>query len=124
MLKPVRVLLLLLLWLAVCMSDASPAVAVTIEWLEFHVPPAEQAEFIRQDRLIWDQFLSQYPGFLAKEIWLDRQNPHRLIVIVRWNSYQEWKAIPSSKIEEVTDRFQRTLGKEYPIIAAHAFQVN
>ncbi|MCS6960315.1 MAG: TIGR03792 family protein [Pseudanabaenaceae cyanobacterium SKYGB_i_bin29] len=124
MLKIANALLSLLLILCIFMAGISPALAITIEWLEFQVPPGEQAEFIKQDRLIWDKFLRQYPGFLGKEIWVDRQNKSRLIVLVRWHSYQEWKAIPLSKVQAVTEQFHQALGKAYPIISAHAFQVN
>ncbi len=104
------------------MTDVAKA-AGAIEWLEFRVPPQEQATFIRQDRLIWDKFLSQYPAFLGKEIWQDIDQPDRLIIVARWASYQEWKAIPSAKITAITDRFHRALGKEYPIIHSHAFSL-
>lgn len=94
-----------------------------IEWLEFRVPQQEQAEFIRQDRLIWDKFLSQYPSFLGKEIWQDIDQPDRLIIVARWASYQEWKAIPAAKTKETTDRFHQALGREYPILSSHAFKL-
>jgi len=94
-----------------------------IEWLEFRVPLQEQAEFIQQDRLIWDKFLRQYPAFLGKEIWQGIDQPDRLIIVAKWASYQEWKAIPPDKIKAITDRFHHALGKEYPIIHSHAFSL-
>jgi len=110
------------LWFFTVVEGASPN-SLAIEWLEFKVPVGEQAEFIRQDRSIWDKFLSQYPAFLGKEIWQDINNPDRLIIVARWSSYQEWKSIPDDKVKEVTDRFHRALGKEYPIISSHAFRL-
>gem|GEM_PF-3311723 len=93
-----------------------------IEWLEFPVPIPEQAEFIRQDRLIWDPFLQQYPAFLGKEIWQSIDQPDRLIIVVRWSSYTAWKQIPTAKIKQTTDRFHKALGKEYPILNSKAFR--
>jgi len=118
-----RIIILLVCFCSLLLLPMSAtADGKAIEWLEFRVPIPEQAEFIRQDRLIWDPFLQKYPAFLGKEIWQDIDQPDRLIIVVRWSSYTAWKQIPTAKIKQTTDRFHQALGKEYPILNSKAFR--
>lgn len=119
-----RSLLLALFILVGLMTDNAFADSMAIEWLEFNVPVQEQAQFIKQDRLIWDKFLSQYPAFLGKEIWQGIDRPDRLVIVARWASYEQWKAIPPDRIKQTTDLFHQSLGKVYPIVNSHAFRPN
>lgn len=76
-----------------------------IEWLKFRVPPQHQAEFISQDEQIWTAKLSGYSGFVGKEVWLNPNVAEEVIMIVRWQTRQQWKSIPVEELNATQRQF-------------------
>jgi uncharacterized protein (TIGR03792 family) len=95
---------------------------VMIEWLKFRVAPEERERFIQKDEEIWTAVLAKYPGFLGKEVWLS-PNPEEVVFVIRWNTKEEWKAIPQAVLEATERRFASTFNQPYDPIEAGEYQV-
>ncbi|MEB3289317.1 MAG: TIGR03792 family protein [Leptolyngbya sp.] len=96
---------------------------MVIEWLTFVVPPQHRETFIRIDHDIWTSALSQYPGFLSKEVWISPDLNDQVIAVIRWQTREQWKAIPEADLAAIDQRFQATLGAPYRLIDAREYQV-
>jgi uncharacterized protein (TIGR03792 family) len=96
---------------------------MVIEWLKFRVPPQHQAEFIRQDEQIWTAQLLGYSGFLGKEVWLDPAAPEEIIMIVRWQTRQQWKSISIEELEITEQQFNSAMnGISYQMLESSEFE--
>ncbi|MDJ0532449.1 MAG: TIGR03792 family protein [Xenococcaceae cyanobacterium MO_207.B15] len=97
---------------------------MVIEWLVFQVASEAREKFIEKDREIWSSLLAKYPGFLAKEIWLDPQRSDRLIIVIRWQTRQQWKAVPIDILEATEQKFSQAMGEDtYEMIEVSEYQV-
>ena len=96
---------------------------MVIELLKFQVPPGEREIYIQKDAEIWTTGLAKYPGFLGKEVWINPDDPTELIVIVRWATREQWKAIPLEDLEKIEEKFTQAMGKSYPIVESGEYQV-
>lgn len=76
-----------------------------IELLEFKVDAKSREKFIQQDQLIWTNFLSNYPGFLGKEVWIDPNDITKVTLIVKWETRKQWKSIPQKDLLKVDRHF-------------------
>jgi uncharacterized protein (TIGR03792 family) len=85
---------------------------MAIEWLKFIVFPELREKFIEKDAQIWTTKLASYPGFLGKEVWLNPTQPNELIMVVRWQSREQWKAIPQADLDATEQEFSRQMGKD------------
>ncbi|MGB3534106.1 MAG: TIGR03792 family protein [Microcoleaceae cyanobacterium] len=92
---------------------------MVIEWLEFDVPPRQRNAFIERDKEIWTEGLKQFKGFLGKEVWID-PDTERVILVIRWQSQQDWDAVPQAEIE----RLDKQMGNlSIPIAQSNKYQV-
>lgn len=89
---------------------------MVVEWLKFAVPATEQAAFLAADAAVWTPLLSRYPGYLRKEVWQDPSDRDHLVMVIHWQSREQWKSIPEDVLIEGDRRFQAQLGREYPQI--------
>jgi uncharacterized protein (TIGR03792 family) len=96
---------------------------VVIELLKFQVPPGEREIYIQKDAEIWTTGLAKYPGFLGKEVWINPEEPTELILIVRWATREQWKAIPLEDLQIIEEKFTQAMGKSYPIVESGEYQV-
>lgn len=85
---------------------------MVIEWLKFNVNPELRERFVEQDQAIWTKTLSQQPGFLGKEIWINPANPEEIILVIRWQTREQWKAIAPELLAETEKLFQQAMGKD------------
>ena len=86
---------------------------MVIEWLKFHVPSDIQPIFLEEDLAHWTEALAQQPGFISKEIWVNAEQDHELMLIIRWRTREEWKAICPKFLAEIEANFQAAMG-EHP----------
>jgi uncharacterized protein (TIGR03792 family) len=95
-----------------------------IEWLKFRVSPSLREEFIEIDRQIWTNKLKTYSGFLGKEILLNSDQRDEVIMIIRWQSREQWKNIPQEDLDITEQQFaQKMQGKKYQMIESLEHQV-
>jgi uncharacterized protein (TIGR03792 family) len=97
---------------------------MVIEWLEFKVTPASREKFIQKDAEVWTPVLARYTGFLGKEIWINPLAPERVILVIRWQTKDDWQSVPQTVLEETEKKFAQQMGKdEYKMITATEYQV-
>jgi len=92
---------------------------MVIEWLRFKVPPEQWEAFICRDEEVWTAGLKNFSGFLGKEVWIDPIQEN-VVMVIRWNSKEEWKSIPTSELE----RLDAMMGDlRMPIIESREYRV-
>lgn len=97
---------------------------MVIEWLKFQVDAKNREKFIEKDAQIWTATLSQYSGFLGKEIWINPKNEAEIIFIIRWKTLEDWKSIPQSVLEETEKKFASAVGViTYQMTESKEYQV-
>lgn len=96
---------------------------MVIEWLKVNVAPELREQYIQKDEEIWTAALAQYPGFLSKEVWISPDRPEEVILVIRWESFEQWDAVPPDVLERVEAEFNEALGDVYEIVESSRYQV-
>ncbi|NJR38961.1 MAG: TIGR03792 family protein [Leptolyngbyaceae cyanobacterium CSU_1_4] len=96
---------------------------MVIEWLKFTVVAELREQFVQRDAEIWTPVLAQYSGFLSKEVWISPERLDEVIAVIRWQSLEQWQAIPTSVLDETEARFLEAMGNTYKLIEASPYQV-
>jgi uncharacterized protein (TIGR03792 family) len=96
---------------------------MVIEWLTFAVDPENRETFIRIDHDIWTAALSQYPGFVSKEVWISPDLHDQVIQVIRWQTREQWKAILQAELDALDHQFKEALGFDYRLIDSREYQV-
>jgi uncharacterized protein (TIGR03792 family) len=96
---------------------------MVIEWLKFNVSPELRETFVQKDAEIWTATLAQYPGFLGKEIWISPDNLGEVIAVIRWQSLEQWQAIPADVLEQTETKFRSVMGDTYTMTETGKYQV-
>ncbi|MFH7027698.1 MAG: TIGR03792 family protein [Heteroscytonema crispum UTEX LB 1556] len=96
---------------------------MVIELLKVKIPPEQREKYIQKDAEIWTKALAKYPGFIGKEVWINPNNPQEVILIIRWATLEQWKAIPQAELDAIAKHFDSTMGKSYPIVESLEYQV-
>jgi uncharacterized protein (TIGR03792 family) len=97
---------------------------VVIELLKVEVAAEHQEKYLQLDREIWTKAIAQFPGFISKEVWLNPHAPTEVILIIRWRSREEWKAISVKLLEEVERQFVVKMGNiRHKIVESTEYQV-
>jgi len=96
---------------------------MVIEWLKVRVSPELREKFIQKDAEIWTATLASYPGFLGKEVWINPETSSEVVLIIRWESLEAWKAIPQDQLEQTEQQFTQEFGEQQEIIEATQYKV-
>ena len=97
---------------------------MVIEWLRFEVVPEAKARFIEKDQEIYTEFLGNYPGFLGKEVWLNPKVENEVIVVVHWETREQWHSVPEKDLAAVEAKFAEAVGAEnYQLLEVKEYQV-
>lgn len=96
---------------------------MVIEYLKFRVSPKLRETFIQKDSEIWTLMLASCPGFISKEVWIEPETPDQVILIIRWTSREQWKAVSQEQLEATQQQFDQGFGKDYQMIQASEYQV-
>jgi uncharacterized protein (TIGR03792 family) len=96
---------------------------MVIEWLKFTVSSELREQFVQKDAEIWTPVLAAYPGFLSKELWISPDHLEEVIIVTRWQSLEQWKAIPANILDETEARFSEAMGSTYKLVEASKYQV-
>ena len=91
--------------------EVDPPVAV--EEMIVHVTPGMEDFWVKKDTEIWSAALETCPGFLGKEIWLNRDVPGQIVVIIYWQSYDAWQSLDRQWVMDVEERMTRAVGQEH-----------
>jgi uncharacterized protein (TIGR03792 family) len=96
---------------------------MVIEWLKVHVAPELREQYIQKDDQIWTTALSQFPGFLSKEVWISPDNLAEVILVIRWESFEQWQSIPAEALQRVDAQFLEAMGNTSKIVESTRYQV-
>lgn len=94
-----------------------------IEWLKFRVPAEQRERYVQVDAEIWSVALESYDGFLGKEVWISPEDVSELVLMIRWASREQWKAIDQTALDHIAQTFDQTLGFEYEMLESKEYQV-
>jgi len=96
---------------------------MVIEWLKVRVQAPQRERYIRIDDEIWTPALQQYAGFISKETWIAPDDPEIVVFVIRWETEEQWFAIPEDQLAEVGARFDAAFGADYTLEASKKYQV-
>lgn len=96
---------------------------MVIEWLKFRVNPEVREQFVQQDSEIWTPFLATYGGFVSKQTWISPDTLDEIVLVTNWASFEEWKSIPTNRLEETEATFRAAMGDTYELVESKAYQV-
>ncbi|WAL60944.1 TIGR03792 family protein [Thermocoleostomius sinensis] len=94
-----------------------------IEWLKFRVNPDRREEFVQKDAEIWTAALSQYPGFISKEVWISPDDLAEVVQVIRWETFEQWQAIPPQALEQIEAQFRQSMGDSYELLESSRYQI-
>ena len=98
--------------------------SMVIEWLNFWVEPELREKFITEDQQIWTPALATQDGFLGKEIWLNPESSDRLFLVIRWQTKQQWNAVPRELLDQTEAKFSQAMGNDnYKLLDVDEYQV-
>ena len=92
---------------------------MVIEYLTFTVDPAGLDTWLAADEQIWSRFLERRPGFIGKQVWVERGRPHEVHAVITWADEGSWHAIAQSEI----DALDADMGALLRIPACRTFDV-
>lgn len=97
---------------------------MVIEWLKFRVFPELREQFVQTDAEIWTTALSQYPGFISKEVWISPDELSEVVQVIHWETFEQWQAIPSEDLDRIEARFAEAMGHNtYELVESARYQV-
>jgi uncharacterized protein (TIGR03792 family) len=96
---------------------------MVIEWLTFEVSPENRETFIQMDDAIWTAALSQYPGFISKEVWISPSQLGQVVLVVHWQTREQWKSIPQEELDAIEARFDEAVPFDYTMVDAREYQM-
>lgn len=97
---------------------------MVIEWLKFQVSLEAKQKFIEADDEIWTEILTNQEGYLGKETWLNPSVDNEIIIIIYWNSREEWKAVPRELLDKTESKFAQAVGQNnYQMIESLEYQM-
>jgi uncharacterized protein (TIGR03792 family) len=76
-----------------------------VEQLRVKVLAQAREAWLEAERESWDPWLRRQDGFLGRDLFWDSEREEGLLLI-RWASREQWKAIPEAEVEAVQERFE------------------
>ena len=113
---------------------AAPAMAEqgVIEQLRLAVPASHRELWLQAEASSWQPWLEQQSGFEGRQLFWDPQREEGLLLI-RWSSREQWKAIPAAEVERVQEVFEAQVNQAlkrdpaaeplFPLLAEGELQV-
>ena len=102
-------LLSLLLWAAPAwaIQPLDPSAAV-VEVLQMPVSTAQRQCWLEAEASQWEPWLEQQDGYRGRDLLWDPER-QQAVVLVGWQSQQQWDAIPASSIGSTEEAFNAQL---------------
>src|ERR1044071_2163556 len=94
-----------------------------VEWQCMRVRPELLERYLAADEEVWTAGLAREEGFLGKEVWLDRERPGEVVLVIRWESERHWKGIAEERLEELERRFHERMPDGHEQVEVRAFEV-
>ncbi|MGR3492881.1 MAG: TIGR03792 family protein, partial [Shimia sp.] len=75
------------------------------------------------DSEVWTATLSQQPGYIGKEVWVDLEHPTHAHLIIRWETKAQWKAVPTDLLAATDTRMTEVFGTPVPVLSCQELRV-
>lgn len=95
------------------------SVAVVVEYLTFEVDPGQRAAWMEIEERTWSRFLERQPGFVSKQLWVERGAEHLVHAVIVWADEGSWRSIPEAEIAAV----DASMGSWYREASCRVFDV-
>ena len=76
-----------------------------VEELRLKVPAQFKEVWVKNEKKIWEPWLSSQNGFLGRQLFWDKEKEEALILL-NWKSKKLWKSIPMSEVNTVQGKFE------------------
>ncbi|OKH25004.1 TIGR03792 family protein [Chroogloeocystis siderophila] len=96
---------------------------MVIELLKCKVDPNLREQYLQLDAEVWTKALAECPGFLGKEVWLNPHEASEVILVIRWATKEQWKAISDEFLNRIEQLFLQQMGRTYKIVESAEYQV-
>ncbi|CAK6699802.1 MULTISPECIES: TIGR03792 family protein [unclassified Synechococcus] len=101
-----------------------------VEQLRVKVPADGQQAWLEAERGSWEPWLRQQDGFLGRDLFWDQEREEGLLLI-RWASREQWKAIAPQEVEAVQEQFEQlarsatgqAAGNPFPLVQEGELQI-
>jgi uncharacterized protein (TIGR03792 family) len=94
---------------------------MVVEFLTFAVPLEIRDQWMAVEHQTWSRFLERQPGFVDKQLWVDRDDEDAVHAVVRWTDESSWKSIPDHElaaVDEAMGSFRRApTARVYDVLA-------
>lgn len=74
---------------------------MVVEMLTFTVTPEHQPKWMDVEARTWSRFLERQPGFVAKQVWTDREHPDLIHCVITWADQASWDAVSADRVAQV-----------------------
>lgn len=72
---------------------------MVIEYLTFTIDPNGLEEWLVADQRVWSRFLERQPGFVGKQVWVERGCPHEVHAVITWADETSWRTVSQDDID-------------------------
>lgn len=72
-----------------------------VEYLTFKVASEWRAEWLAVEEQTWSRFLERQPGFVRKQMWVERGDDEHVHAVIWWEAESHWKAIAIDELLSV-----------------------
>lgn len=109
MIKLLSLLMALVLWAAPAwaIQPLDPSAAV-VEVLQMPVSAQQRQCWLEAEASQWEPWLQQQDGYRGRDLLWDPER-QQAVVLVGWQSQQQWDAIPASSIGSTEEAFNAQL---------------
>jgi len=78
------------------------------EELRLKVPHKYKDEWLKNEKEIWEPWLSNQDGFLGRQIFWDKEKEEALI-LVNWENKKLWKSISMNEVNKTQQKFEENV---------------
>lgn len=76
---------------------------MVVEYLTFAVEPGELARWLEVEERIWSRFLEEQPGFVRKQMWVERGDEPHVHAVIWWRDMDAWQAVGADAVARVDE---------------------
>ncbi len=96
---------------------------MVVEWKRLRVRADLRQRFVAVDGQIWTAGLAGEPGYLGKEVWLDRGDPEAVALAIRWRSAADLAGVARTRLDELARSFREAMPEGVEELATIVYEV-
>ena len=88
---------------AVVPGPHAKGATMVIEYLTFEIEPADLASWLEVEERTWSRFLERQPGFVRKQMWVERGETRLVHAVIWWADQASWNACAGPALAAVDE---------------------